>query len=54
MANFFLSEGFVKGDKVAVFMANRPEFVCVWLGLSKIGRYADLPALKAGTALDCT
>ena len=40
VANFFLSEGFVKGDSVAVFMANRPEFVCVWLGLAKIGTYS--------------
>ncbi len=23
---------------MAVFMANRPEFVCVWLGLAKIGQ----------------
>ena len=47
VANFFLSEGFVKGDSVAVFMANRPEFVCVWLGLAKIGTYRTEP----GTSL---
>ena len=37
VADFFLAAGYVKGDSVAVFMTNRPEFVCVWLGLSKIG-----------------
>jgi solute carrier family 27 fatty acid transporter 1/4 len=26
-----------KGDCVALFMENRPEFVCIWLGLSKVG-----------------
>jgi len=42
IAHTFLKEGFVKGDTVAVFMQNRPEFVCTWLGLSKIG---VIPAL---------
>jgi len=42
VADFFLAAGYVKGDSVAVFMTNRPEFVCVWLGLSKIG---VIPAL---------
>ncbi|XP_023329888.1 long-chain fatty acid transport protein 4 [Eurytemora carolleeae] len=42
IADFFLSSGFVKGDSVGVVMGNKPEFVCVWLGLSKIG---VLPAL---------
>ena len=37
IAQFFLQEGFTKGDTVAVFMENRPEFVCTWLGLAKIG-----------------
>ena len=42
IAHFFLNEGFEKGDTVAVFMENRPEFVCTWLGLAKIG---VIPAL---------
>jgi len=42
IAHTFLKEGFEKGDTVAVFMENRPEFVCTWLGLSKIG---VIPAL---------
>lgn len=31
------SLGIVKGDKVAVIMDNRPEFLFLWFGLSKIG-----------------
>ena len=26
-----------KGDCVALFMGNKPEFIGIWLGLSKIG-----------------
>jgi hypothetical protein len=26
-----------KGDTIALFMDNRPEYVCIWLGLAKIG-----------------
>ena len=26
-----------KGDSVALYMENRPEFVGIWLGLSKLG-----------------
>ena len=37
VGHFFLQEGYGKGDTVAVFMENRPEFVCTWLGLAKIG-----------------
>jgi len=31
------SLGIGKGDKVAIVMGNRPEFVFLWLGLSKLG-----------------
>ena len=37
MANYFESLGYKKGDSVALFMENRPEFVTIWLGLAKIG-----------------
>lgn len=37
MANFFLQSGLSAGDEVALLMENRPEFVLIWLGLSKIG-----------------
>jgi solute carrier family 27 fatty acid transporter 1/4 len=26
-----------RGDTVALFMESKPEYVCIWLGLSKIG-----------------
>jgi len=42
IADFFLRAGYVKGDSVAVFMGNKPQFVGVWLGLAKIG---CIPAL---------
>ena len=38
IANLFLNKfKFKKGDCAALFMENRPEFVGIWLGLSKIG-----------------
>jgi solute carrier family 27 fatty acid transporter 1/4 len=42
VANYFLAKGFSKGDAVALFMENRPEYVGLWLGLAKIG---VIPAL---------
>ena len=36
IANVFLRH-YAKGDAVALFMENRPEYVAVWLGLAKIG-----------------
>ncbi len=37
IANWALSEGLSRGDVVALLMENRPEFIGVWLGLSRIG-----------------
>ncbi|CAG9854851.1 unnamed protein product [Phyllotreta striolata] len=37
IANIFKSHGYKKGDKVALFLENKPEFVATWLGLSKLG-----------------
>lgn len=37
VGNIFKSHGYKKGDVVALLLENRPEFVCLWLGLSKIG-----------------
>ncbi|KAL1123801.1 hypothetical protein AAG570_001572 [Ranatra chinensis] len=42
VANLFLSHGYRKGDTVALMMENRAEFVCIWLGLSKIGAVTAL------------
>jgi len=36
IANHFASQGITKGDCVSVFMENRPQYVCIWLGLSKV------------------
>jgi solute carrier family 27 fatty acid transporter 1/4 len=37
IANVFKNHGYQKGDTVGLMMENRPEFVCIWLGLSKLG-----------------
>jgi len=37
VGNYFLKLGFKPGDCVALFMENRPEYVGLWLGLSKVG-----------------
>lgn len=36
VANYFQSRGYKKGDTVSLIMENRPEYVCVWLGLSRV------------------
>ena len=42
VANIFQSRGFQKGEVVALFMENRPEYVFIWLGLAKIGVITSL------------
>ncbi|XP_046412679.1 long-chain fatty acid transport protein 4-like isoform X1 [Neodiprion fabricii] len=37
VATVFKTHGYHKGDAVALFLENRPEFVGIWLGLSKLG-----------------
>ncbi|MEL6723919.1 MAG: long-chain-acyl-CoA synthetase [Pseudomonadota bacterium] len=37
VANWALGLGLQPGDAVALFMENRPEYVSIWYGLSKIG-----------------
>ncbi|XP_026669358.1 long-chain fatty acid transport protein 4 [Ceratina calcarata] len=37
VATMFKTQGYRKGDVVAIFMENRVEFVAIWLGLSKLG-----------------
>ena len=37
IANVFQKAGFKPGDEVALLMESKPEFVGIWLGLSKIG-----------------
>ncbi|CAG9773113.1 unnamed protein product [Ceutorhynchus assimilis] len=42
LANYFKSIGYKKGDSVALLLENRPEYLGIWLGLSKIGVIAAL------------
>ena len=37
IAHWALSQGLKAGDCVALFMENRPDYVAVWAGLSKVG-----------------
>ncbi|RLU17248.1 hypothetical protein DMN91_011317 [Ooceraea biroi] len=37
IATIFKTHGYKKGDVVALLLENRPEFVAIWLGLSKVG-----------------
>ena len=37
IAHWALGQGLKAGDAVALFMENRPEYIAVWFGLSKIG-----------------
>lgn len=37
IAAVFKDAGCVKGDAVALFMPNKPEYIGVWLGLGKLG-----------------
>ena len=36
-AHWALAQGLKKGDAVALLMGNRPDYVCAWIGLAKIG-----------------
>lgn len=37
VANLFHTHGYKRGDVVCLLLENRPEFIGIWLGLSKIG-----------------
>lgn len=37
VGNFMVEQGYKHGDTVALFMQNRPEYVCTWLGCAKVG-----------------
>ncbi|KAK7082496.1 hypothetical protein SK128_013204 [Halocaridina rubra] len=42
VGNFLVEQGLKHGDCVSLFMRNRPEYVCIWLGCAKVG---VIPAL---------
>lgn len=37
IGNFMTEQGFKHGDSIALYMHNRPEYVCTWLGCAKVG-----------------
>nr|CAI5817307.1 unnamed protein product [Callosobruchus analis] len=37
VANYFIKEGYEKGDSVALLLENRIEYIGIWLGLAKAG-----------------
>src|SRR6478752_2355487 len=41
-AHWALSAGIGRGDCVALLMENRPDFICAWLGLFKVGAQVAL------------
>ena len=48
-----LAQGLKKGDRVALIMPNRPDYLAIWLGLTRIGAVVALINTNlAGTALD--
>lgn len=50
VANTFLDLGYQPGQEVALFMDSRPEFIALWLGLSKAGIITAL--INANLRLD--
>ncbi|GFG31831.1 hypothetical protein Cfor_10254, partial [Coptotermes formosanus] len=37
VAQVFLAVGYTRGDVIGLFMGTCPEYVCIWLGLAKLG-----------------
>ncbi len=51
-AHWAMSQGIGRGDVVAILMENRPDYLCAWLGLFKVGAQAALINTNlVGTAL---
>ena len=41
-ARWTLAQGLAKGDAVCLFMPNRPEYMAIWLGITRVGGVASL------------
>jgi fatty-acyl-CoA synthase len=41
-ARWALDQGLAKGDAVCLFMPNRPEYMAIWLGITRVGAVAAL------------
>jgi fatty-acyl-CoA synthase len=51
-AHWAMAQGLGRGDVVAILMENRPDYLCAWLGLFKVGAQAALINTNLiGTAL---
>ncbi|EEB19125.1 Long-chain fatty acid transport protein, putative [Pediculus humanus corporis] len=37
IGHYFKSQGYKKGDTIALYMENSIEYMCIWLGLAKLG-----------------
>lgn len=54
-ANWAISQGMKSGDCVALMLTNRPDYVAIWLGLSKLGIVTALinTSLTGNSLLHC-
>ena len=53
VAHWAAGQGLVRGDVVALLMENRPDYICTWMGLAKLGIVAALINTNLrGRALD--
>src|SRR5258708_3127324 len=51
-ARWSLAEGIQKGDTVCLMMPNRPEYMALWLGITRVGGGGAVPnSNPAGAAL---
>jgi fatty-acyl-CoA synthase len=41
-ARWALDEGLLKGDAVCLLMPNRPEYMAIWLGITRVGGVVSL------------
>src|SRR5213594_1891017 len=41
-ARWALDQGLAKGDAVCLFMPNRPEYMAIWLGVTRVGAVVSL------------
>lgn len=55
IAQVFFNYGYRKGDVIALLMTNRPEYVCIWLGLGKLGVVSALinTNLRSSSLIHC-
>src|SRR5437773_8984333 len=54
-ARWALDQGLAKGDAVCLFMPNRPEYMAIWLGITRVGGVVSLltTTLSGSSLADC-